>query len=98
MVPIIILFFNITLFMHLFLAVLGLCCFTSFHLVAANRGYSPGAVHRLLTAVASCAGRTAWALGKGSVVTVPRLWSTGSVVAVPRLWSTGSVVAVHAWA
>ena len=38
----------------LVLAVLGLCCCVGFSLVAASRVYSLGAVHELLTAVASC--------------------------------------------
>ena len=36
-----------------FLAALGLRCCADFSLVAANRGYSPVAVHRLLITVVS---------------------------------------------
>ena len=38
---------------YIFLAVLGLYCFSGFPLVAAIRGYSPVVVLRLLVAVAS---------------------------------------------
>ena len=40
------------LFMYLFLALLGLHCCAAFSWVAASRGYSIAAVHRLLVAVA----------------------------------------------
>ena len=42
-------FYNLSLF----LAVLGLCCYTGFPLVATSRGYSLVAVLRLFIAVAS---------------------------------------------
>ena len=38
----------IILFIYLFLAVLGLCCYKGFSLVAASSGYSLVAVHGLL--------------------------------------------------
>ena len=37
---------------YLFWAVVGLCCYMGFSLVAASRGYSPVVVCRLLIAVA----------------------------------------------
>ncbi|WP_211488227.1 hypothetical protein, partial [Escherichia coli] len=40
-------------FIYLFLAVLGLHCFSDFSPVAESRGYSPAAVYTLLIAVAS---------------------------------------------
>ena len=40
-------------FIYLFLAVLGLHCFSGFSQVAESRGYSSAAVHKLLIAVAS---------------------------------------------
>ena len=39
--------------MHLILAVLGLCCYTGFSLVAARGDEPPVAVYRFLTAAAS---------------------------------------------
>ena len=39
--------------MHLILAVLGLCCYTGFSLVAARVDEPPVAVYRFLTAAAS---------------------------------------------
>ena len=45
-------FFKIR-FIYLFLAALGLHCFSDFSQVAQSRGYSPAAVHKLLIAVAS---------------------------------------------
>ena len=44
-------FFNNVI--HLFLAVLGLCCYVGFSLVVVSRGYSLVVRQRLLTAVAS---------------------------------------------
>ena len=56
----------------------------NFPLVVASRGYSPGAVHRFLTAVASYF--RARAPGYvGSVVVAPRLWGTCSAVVAHRL-------------
>ena len=46
-------FLGIILFIHLFMAVLGLHCCVGFSLVAARRNYSLVSVSRLLTAVAS---------------------------------------------
>ena len=43
------------MFVYLFLAVLGLCCFTGFSLDVVSQGDSPVAGHELLTAVASSA-------------------------------------------
>ena len=43
----------ISLFVYLFLAVLGVCGCTGFSLVVASRSYSLGAVHGLLIATAS---------------------------------------------
>ena len=40
------------LFIHLLMAVLGLCCCTGFSLVSASGGYSPVALQELLTAAA----------------------------------------------
>ena len=51
------LFFKIILFIQLFLAGLGLCCCTGFSLVAASGHSSLVAVHRLLIAAASFAGK-----------------------------------------
>ena len=61
----------------LFLAALGLSCYTGFSLVAVSRGYSLVAALRLLIVVAShCGGFScceAWALGtQASVVVAPR--------------------------
>ena len=58
--------------MHLFLAVLGLCCFTRFHLVSVNGGYSLVAVHSLFNVAVT-------------LVVEHGLQSQASVVAVPRL-------------
>ena len=41
------------MFIYLYLAVLGLCCFMGYPLVAMSGGYSPVAVHELLIVVAS---------------------------------------------
>ena len=57
-------FLKIILFIYLFLALLGLCCYEGFSLVVASRGYSPVAMHELLTVVASLSwstGSRAWA-------------------------------------
>ena len=43
----------LNLFCLYVLAVLGLCCCTDFPLVVVSRGYSPVAVHMLLTVMAS---------------------------------------------
>ena len=45
--------FYIILLTYLFLAVLGLRCYTGFSLVVASGSYSPAAVHGLLIVVAS---------------------------------------------
>jgi len=66
--------------------VVGLCCCTGFSPVAVSRGYFPVAVHGLLTAVASL-------VEHGLRPRLLRL--QGSVVVVPRLWSTASIVVVH---
>ena len=57
-------FLKIILFIYLFLALLGLCCYEGFSLVVASRGYSPVAMHELLTVVTSLSwstGSRAWA-------------------------------------
>ena len=41
------------MFIYLYLAVWGLCCFMGYPLVAMSGGYSPVAVHELLVVVAS---------------------------------------------
>ena len=65
------------LFIHLLMAVLGLCCCTDFSLVAASRGYAQ-ASH---CSDFSC-GR-AQAQGQvGSEVAAPQLWSTALIVVV----------------
>ena len=46
---------KIILFIHLFLAVLGLHCCSGFSLVVMSGGYSPAAVRGLLIVVASLA-------------------------------------------
>ena len=65
---------------------LGLHCCTGFSLVAVSRGHFLVVVHGLLTAVASpvveCGLRLQLLRLQGSVVVVPRLWSTGSIVVV----------------
>ena len=50
---IIVWFFLIILLIYLFLPVLGLQCCADLSLVVVSKGYSLGAVHRLLIAVAS---------------------------------------------
>ena len=49
--PIVLFFF--LMFIYLYLAVWGLCCFMGYPLVAMSGGYSPVAVHELLVVVAS---------------------------------------------
>ena len=75
-------FFNFYLF--LFLAVLHLCFCMGFSLAAVSRGYSPAAVHRLLTADPSLVARHGlsgtWAQDlrlPGSRAQAQQLWCTG---------------------
>ena len=66
-------FSPILLCIHLFLAVLGLCCWVHFSLAVASRGYS--------NCGAWASHRRAWVLGcMGSVAGAPQLQSTDSVV------------------
>ena len=48
-----IVFFFFLMFIYLYLAVWGLCCFMGYPLVAMSGGYSPVVVHELLVVVAS---------------------------------------------
>ena len=73
----------IILFLY-FLAVLGLCCCAGFSLVAASKGYSPGVMRGLLTAVASLVAEHGLQGPRASAVVAPRLQSTGS-----KLWPMG---------
>ena len=68
----------IILFLY-FLAVLDLCCCAGFSLVAASRGYSPGVMRGLFTAVASLVAEHGLQGPRASVVVAPRLQSTGSI-------------------
>ena len=71
------------LFVHLFLAVLGLSCCAGFSVVAVSGGCSLFAVHGLLTTLASLA-------------TERRLWSVqATVAAARRLQSWGSQAPEH---
>ena len=69
------------LFIHLFLAVLGLCCCAGFSLVVMTRGYSLVALCRLLIAVACCGAQ---------VLGCSDFSSCGS-----KLQSTASIVVAH---
>lgn len=95
------------LFIYLFLTVLGLRCCSGFSLVAASRGYSLVAVHRLLIEVASPVAENRLQGVRASVVVAPGLQSTGSTLEVHGLscpkacgsfWGQGSNPCVFAFA
>ena len=62
----------IILFLY-FLAVLDLCCCAGFSLVAASRGYSPGVMRGLFTAVASLVAEHGLQGAQASAAMVPGL-------------------------
>ena len=68
-------------FIYLFLAVLGLCCYTGISLVVVNGGYSLSMVHRFLTAAAS-------------VIAEHRLHSP-QACGLQQLWLPGSTAQVQ---
>ena len=76
--------FVIILFIYLFLAVLSLCCVTSFSPLVARGGSSLAAVHDFHTAVASLVAEQVLACMAPAVV-APRLQTTGSIVVAYRL-------------
>ena len=76
--------FFIILFIYLFLAVLSLCCVTSFSPLVASGGYSLVAVHELHTAVASLvAEHRFWHVWS------QQLWLPGSRPQAQWLWHIG---------
>ena len=79
---------NFILFTYLGFA--GLHCCRGFSLTVASRGYSPAAVHGLLTAMAPLVAEHGLQ-GKG----FQQLWHSGSVVTAHKLLSTGSGVVAH---
>ena len=89
------------LFIHLFMAVLGLHCCTGLFLDAANEGSSLVAECGLLVTVAPPAvehrlwGARALRRTGSAVHGRQQSQPAGSAVAAPRLWSTESVVAAH---
>ena len=78
---------------HLFLAVLGHCCHVDFSLVAIIQGYSPVAVHRLLTAVGSLLLNTGYrCTGLSSCGTwAQQWWFPGPRAQAQYLWRRGLV-------
>ena len=72
------------LFIHLFLAMLGLCCCTGFSLGVTSRRYSLAVVRGLLIMVVSLVAEHRLQSAQASVVVAPGLWNTGSVVVVHR--------------
>ena len=83
-------FFFINLFIHLFLAALGLRCCTRAFSSCSKQGLLFVAVHGLLIAVASLVGEHELQ-ARG----LQQLWLAGLVVVACGLQSSGSVVVVH---
>ena len=83
-----VLFFILT-FIHLFLAVLGLCCCAAFSLAAVGRGFSLVVVRRFLLVLTSLIEEHRLQVEQASVAAVPGLQSTGSIGSVV-LWHMGS--------
>ena len=82
----------------LFLAILGLHCFLGVPLVVVSRGYSLGAVHWLLIAVASLVAEHVLQRVWASAVAAHRLSNCGSRALECRaqqLWGTGLVAQWH---
>ena len=86
----VVIFKKIFLFISLFLAVLDLCCWKGFSLVAASGGYFPVAVHRLLIVLASLVAEHGLQGMQAPVVESCGLSNRGS-----QAQSTGSIVMVH---
>ena len=78
------------LFIYLCLAVVSLHCRMDFSVVAASRGYSVVAMHKLLIAVASLVGSM-----DSRVHRLLQFWQMGSIVEAPGLQSTGSIDVAH---
>ena len=87
-------FFFFSIFIYLFLAVLGLCC-SGFSVVAASRGCSLVAVCGLLIAVASLVAKHGLQGSQHSVVVTRGLSSCGSRAQAQKLWCMGLVAPQH---
>ena len=86
----VVIFKKIFLFISLFLAVLDLCCWKGFSLVAASGGYFPVAVHRLLIVLASLVAEHGLQGMQAPVVESCGLSNRGSQALEHRLHSHGT--------